>query len=158
MKEFENFVEVAKKHRMCEYGRRELACASSKKDIIDLAFSPQGIEFISNAVAEGWFMKNKYTLMYFGSFLNGKYVCDKKHRSEMYVSFKGAILADKNAYCIIDSDVTLNIPQFVVCDVSVSGNSKIRVSGKGRATIHIYGDMVDISELSLKNVIVNKKK
>ena len=119
----------------------------NKKDLMDLALSAQGLDYVANAVGQGWGISADVIRSKFGSFNNGRYVFHSRsgYKTAMYCGFNGKILVELTAYLIIDSDMDIDIPSYCICELYVAGKCNIRLFGSGRCKVKAYGNHDDIT-------------
>lgn len=144
----------AKLHNVCDdYYKKWNACRS-KRDVMDVALSVQGIEYTAKAIADGWGVSSDYIVKHYSRFINGGYVShnERGYSSRMYCCYSGdAINVDCTALFIIDSNCDVVIPDGHICEVFVTGRGRVRVRGNGRCVLVVYGD-------NFKYVIDNEEK
>lgn len=118
----------------------------NKKELMDLALSAQGLDYVANAVGQGWGISPQVIRERFGSFNNGRYVYHSKsgYSTAMYCGYKGKVLCELTAMLIIDSDIELEIPSYCICELYVAGKSNIALRGSGRCRVRAYGVSNDI--------------
>lgn len=119
---------------------------TNKKDLMDLALSAQGLDYVANAVSKGWGISPNVIKDKFGSFNNGRYVYNSPtgYRTAMYCGYKGKVLCELTALLIIDSDIELELPSYAICELYVTGKSTITLRGSGRCKVRVYGVSEDI--------------
>lgn len=140
----EDFRKNATEHGICEMSAEWDNC-KSKKQLIDLALSIRGIEYIAKAISEGWGIDAKTICREFASFNCGKYVRDKDgYTSAIYCSDGkenciAKIDATTTALLVIDFVGIINIPLNRICEIHLV-NSKCYIKGDGRGNVYLYGD------------------
>ena len=140
----EDFRKNATEHGICEMSAEWDNC-KSKKQLIDLALSIRGIEYIAKAISEGWGIDAKTICREFASFNCGKYVRDKDgYTSAIYCSDGkenciAKIDATTTALLVIDFVGIINIPLNRICEIHLV-NSKCYIKGNGRGNVYLYGD------------------
>lgn len=140
----EDFRKNAGTHGICEMSKDWDGC-KSKKQLIDLALSIRGIEYIATAIGEGWGISPSEVCSAFAPFINGKYVRDKDgYTSALYCSdgkeYRVAeITACTTALLAIGFIGTINIPRNRICEIHLV-NSKCYIKGDGKANVYVYGD------------------
>lgn len=151
----EQFRKNAAEHGICEMSADWDKC-KSKKQLIDLALSIRGIEYIAKAVSEGWGIDAETICREFAPFINGKYVRDKDgYTSALYCSFKeespAEIYAEQTALLVIGFIGNIYIPKNRICEIHLV-DSKCYVVSKGKANIYVYGDtkVLNENEASIK--------
>lgn len=140
----EQFRKNATDYGICEMSEEWDNC-KSKKQLIDLALSIRGIEYIAKAISEGWGIDADTICREFAPFNCGKYVRDKDgYTSAIYCSDgKEDCIAEINAtttaILVIDFIGTINIPINRICEIHLV-NSKCYIKGDGRGNVYLYGD------------------
>lgn len=137
------FRRQADKHGICEMSKEWDNC-KSKKQLIDLALSIRGIEYIAKAVSEGWGIDAETICREFAPFINGKYVREKDgYTSALYCSFKeespAEIYATQTALLVINFIGKIYIPMNRICEIHAV-NSKFYAYGDGAMNLYRYGD------------------
>lgn len=155
----EEYRKVAEANDMCaEYVQKWDECLSNKQ-VMDMALGVKAIDFVCDSIAKGWGITSEAISERFGCFLNGRYTSAQKgYTSSVYCRYKGVVIADTTVFCLIDCDMDIDIPSIAICQIYVTGKSKIRVKGKGQATIICYGDNVDVELESARFKRINKKE
>ena len=127
---------------ICEDKARVWDNCGNKKELMDLALSAQGLDYVANAVGQGWGISADVIRNKFGSFNNGRYVFQSRsgYKTAMYCGFKGRIIGDLTAYLIIDSDIEIDIASYCICELYVAGKCNITLLGSGRCRVKVYGD------------------
>lgn len=145
MIDLKQYRENASKNDLCsEYSTIWDRCASNKQ-IMDMALGVKGADYICDTIAKGWGISPSAISDRFVHFINGKYTYDNKYTSKMYCQFNGEIVADTTILQIIECKCGLVIPDNGICEVYVTGNSNISVSGNGRCVFVCYGNLEDIT-------------
>lgn len=139
----EQFRKNAAEHGICEMSADWGKC-KSKKQLIDLALSIRGIEYIAKAVSEGWGIDADTICHEFAPFINGKYVREKDgYTSALYCSFKEdsptEIYAEQTALLVINFIGKIYIPKNRICEIHAV-NSKFYAYGDGTMNLYRYGD------------------
>lgn len=118
--------------------------SGSKKQLIDLAFGVKGVDYICDAIAKGWGISPDYICENFSRYINGGYTYDDGYLSQMYCRYEGDILCQVELLALIDCDATIELPEFHICQIYVTGKSKVNLIGKGQAIIISYGNPNDV--------------
>lgn len=147
----EQFRKNATEHGICEMSSDWDKC-KSKKQLIDLALSIRGIEYIAKAVSEGWGIDAGTICREFAPFINGKYVRDKDgYISALYCSFKeespAEIYAEQTALLVIGFIGNIYIPKNRICEIHAV-DSKFNVYGDGVLRLKPYGDVEIYNEVN----------
>lgn len=140
----EQFRKNATEHGICEMSADWDKC-KSKKQLIDLALSIRGIEYIAKAISEGWGIDADTICREFATFINGKYVRDKDgYTSALWCSFKeespAEIYAEQTALLVIGFIGNIYIPKNRICEIHAV-NSKFNAYGDGVLRLKSYGEV-----------------
>lgn len=120
--------------------------SGSKKQLIDLAFGVKGVDYICDSIAKGWGISPQYICDTFDRYINGKYTYDADgYTSQLYCRYNGEIHCDLTLLALIDCDIQVEIPEFHICQISVTGKTNVRLTGKGRAIVVSYGKEEDVT-------------
>lgn len=152
----ERLQKEAIEHNICSEYLKKWEKAQSKKQLMDIALSTQGCIFMCTSIQQGWGLDSTYLRKNFEPYLNRRYVRDEAYSSCMYVSNKGASVADTTLILIIDSDMTISVPKNMITKLYVCGKSKVKVKGTGRVIVVRYGKEIEVdfsNELSSKKII-----
>ena len=140
----EQFRKNAAEHGICEMSAEWDKC-KSKKQLIDLALSIRGIEYIAKAVSEGWGIDADTICREFPPFNYGKYVREKDgYTSALYCSSKeespAEIYAEQTALLVINFIGNIYIPKNRICEIHAV-NSKFNAYGDGVLRLKSYGEV-----------------
>lgn len=146
MVNLEQFRENARKEVICDRYAVLWDSAKSKKSLMDLAMSVQGLDFVCDGVAKGWGISVGEIVKRFGRYINGKYVYEdgSGYSSVMYCGFEGSVDVETTLVALVDCDVVLFVPDWHVCDVYATGRVRMSVVGGGRVRLIAYGDAGDV--------------
>lgn len=136
----EQFKDNAKKHGICDM-LKDWENARSKKQLMDVALSIRGIEYLCNAIAQGWGISPEVIAEEFAPFNNGRYVRDKDgYTSCMYCRPEEDIHVTTTAALIIDckKEIIIDKP---VCEIYLV-DSKVKITGEGRAKVYLYNSEI----------------
>lgn len=140
----EQFRKNATEHGICEMSADWDKC-KSKKQLIDLALSIRGIEYIAKAISEGWGIDADTICREFAPFNYGKYVREKDgYTSALWCSSKeespAEIYAEQTALLVINFIGNIYIPKNRICEIHAV-NSKFNVYGDGVLRLKPYGEV-----------------
>ena len=140
----EDFRKNATEHGICEMSAEWDKC-KSKKQLIDLALSIRGIEYIAKAISDGWGIDADTICREFAPFNYGKYVRDKDgYTSALWCSFKeespAEIYAEQTALLVIGFIGNIYIPKNRICEIHAV-NSKFNAYGDGVLRLKSYGEV-----------------
>lgn len=144
----EQFRSYASGEGICEEYALLWDKAGSKRQLMDLAMSVQGADFLCDTIARGaGVITSDLIVSKFGRYLNGAYCYEdgSGYSSELYCKHYGAIDVDVAIVILIDCDVTLSVPDWMVCDIYATGVTNISVVGGGRVRLIAYGDAGDVT-------------
>lgn len=140
----EDFRKQADIHGICDMAH-DWDKAKSKKQLIDLALSIRGIEFIAKAISEGWGISPSQICKEFSAFNNGKYVFNNgKYTSALYCSDEDQkedvdlIFAEQTALLLVNYTGDVYIPVNHICEI-YAVDSKFYLFGEGCARIYFRG-------------------
>lgn len=142
-----NFREIAKGKGICGLYLSKWEDCISKKQLMDVALSAQGMDFLCKSISDGWGLQSKYIHKEFSRFLNGRYIHENEngYTSSLYCKYNGEIESETTAILIIDSNVEVNIPKNHICEVYVVGDTKINFNGEGKVIAIRYGKTSSIT-------------
>lgn len=135
-----------KEQGMCDDGKATVDNAMSVKDVVDAAFSAQGIEFLANLSRVGKGVETHDVRRFFSGYINGNYTRSERYDSQMYFGFNGFISCEVTLLYVQDCTMRIVVPKHVICEIYVCGSSNVTVDCKGEAVINRCGKE--------KNVIV----
>ncbi len=140
--EIEEFLQRARAHKpACKERTLTLMHSKSMKELYEAATDIQGIEFLCNAIGQGWGMATADIERLFGSYINGRYIRDiDGYKTAVYCNYSGEVTVNATVMCFIDSHVTLFMPDSTLCKLYVAGDSEVRVTGGGTAFIEYQDD------------------
>lgn len=150
---FRQFIDQAHKRGICQEYSDKVDEACSKKELFELALQAKSMDWLCRSIADGWGLTPDYIAAQFKPFLNGRLVYHgNAYTSAMYckndtvdVSTTAAVLIDCNGEVHTDR----------ICELYLV-NSKVRITGKGRAIIHSYNSTV-INSDTFKGIIHHDK-
>lgn len=156
MNELANFQHRCIQHDICDEYLLAWNNAKDKKTLIDLALSSEGCDFMCKSITEKWGIDKKWFKANFSAFANGRYKMNKNYSSCFFIDYKGSILANTTLILVIDSDIIIDVPSYMITKVYVCGNSKVKIKGDGKCVVVIYGDNIEV-EKTLKTRIIKPK-
>ena len=162
MVDLKQFRENARLDGLCaEYTEKWDSC-QSKKQLMDMCLGIKGLDYISDAIAKGWGISTVYLADKFKNYINGNYTFNNGvYTTKMYCLYDGAVVCDTTAVAIIDSNVTLDVPENAFVELYLTGETNVVFKGTGRCIIIVYGDKVKFSFHEDSNVryrVINKKE
>ena len=156
----EQFRKNASERGICEMSADWDKC-KSKKQLIDLALSIRGIEYIAKAVSEGWGIDADTICREFAPFNYGKYVREKDgYTSALWCSFKeespAEIYAEQTALLVIGFIGNIYIPKNRICEIHLVNSDSV-IYGEGKAKVYSYGSTVRYDVNTKCDITVVKK-
>lgn len=147
MVDLEKFRENARKEGMCDRYAVLWDGAGSKKQLMDLALSVQGADFLCAGIAKGWGISSDEIVKRFGRYINGVYTYEDTsgYTSVMYCKYYGEIVVDDTMLVLIDCDATVVVPDWGVVDIYATGFTNLSIVGGGRVRLIAYGDKGDVT-------------
>jgi len=139
----EDFLENAQVEGICDEYRDRVVNCGSKKQLMDMALSAKGSDYLCDAIAKGWGISPKEISRRFAPYINGKYTLDKGYTSTMYCQYNGSIVCEPTLLILIECDVDVEIPKHHVCYIYACGKCNIRIKG-GWFRVHTYGNPNDV--------------
>lgn len=125
----------------------------SKKQLVDLALSIRGIEYVAESCAEGWGLSADYIVHEFEPFNNHKYVRSKDgYTSALYCKPpEDEITIDTTASLIIGFNGTIRLER-PISELYIV-NSNVTILGEG-ARVYLYNSTV----VNDKHIIIKERK
>lgn len=147
MVDLQQFRANADKEGICEKYALLWDKAGSKKQLMDIALSAQGADFLCDSIAKGWGISSDEIVSRFKKYLNGVYTYEDPsgYSSVLYCKHYGAIDVEDTLVVLIDCDVTISVPDWAVCDIYATGTTNISVMGGGRVRLIAYGNQADVT-------------
>ena len=157
-KDLENYLnEGRRRNVLCKKYDEMLADADTVREFFDAALGVQGIGFVCESVRAGWFLPPSVVFQTFGRVIIGQYTYQGPgYTSKMYYRFKGGVLADTTAICVIESNIGIKVPRNKNVRIYAAGECKIRIIGEGGAKLVFFGDESGLS-LECENKLVEIK-
>lgn len=141
--ELEKFKEQAKKHGICDM-LQDWDNARSKKQLIDIALSIRGIEYIAHSIAEGWGLDPLYISKEFAPFNDAKYIREADgYTSALYCLPEDIDVTIKTTTAlIIAHDGVITIPKNHICELYIC-KSDVIIQGEGKGVVHLYDSVLN---------------
>lgn len=115
--------------------------AKSKKQLMDIALSIQGIQYVAKSTSEGWGLDSDYICAEFAPFLNGCFVFDGDgYNSAVFCQCNDDISVNTTAVLIIDCHGTVCIDRSI-CELYIV-NSDVEIKGNGLGLAYLYNSTV----------------
>lgn len=155
MVDLEQFKANAQSHGICEM-LEDWNNAKSKKQLMDVALSIRGIEYLAIAIAQGWGISPEVIVRDFPMFINGKYIRNDKYTSAIYCRPpEDKIEITTTAALIIGYDGIVTIPKNHICELYLC-QSKVQIQGEGKGVAYKYDSV--ISNPDTAPVVVKEDK
>lgn len=147
MVNLEQFRANAEKEGICESYALLWDKAGSKKQLMDIALSAQGADFLCDSIAKGWGLSPDEIVSRFKRYINGTYTYEASsgYTSVLYCQYYGAIEAEDTLVVLVDCDVTISVPDWAVCSIYATGFTNISIIGGGRVRLVAYGDPANVT-------------
>lgn len=151
----EQFKSYAKANGICSM-LNDWENAKSKKQLMDIALSINGIAYLSMAIAEGWGISPSVIEEEFAPFLNGRYKrYADGYSSSVYCGYKGdTIQLDTTVTLVIGFNGTIIPPiigELYLCD------SNVRLQGDGAVVAYLYNSSIVSSDKCEVRIKENKR-
>lgn len=140
----EDFLENAQVEGICDEYRDDVVNCGSKKQLMDIALSAKGSDYLCDAIAKGWGASPQEISKRFAPYINGKYTLDKGYTSTMYCQYNGSIVCETTLLTLIECNIEVEIPEYHVCEIYACGKCNISVTGKGQVLVVTYGNPNDV--------------
>ena len=142
MVNLEQFRANAEREGICENYALLWDKAGSKKQLMDIALSAQGADFLCDSIAKGWGLSSDEIVSRFKRYINGAYTYEAPsgYTSVLYCQYYGPIEAEDTLVVLIDCDATISVPEWAVCSIYATGFTNISIVGSGRVRLVAYGD------------------
>lgn len=140
----EDFIENAQVEGICDEYRDSVVGCGSKKQLMDMALSAKGCDYLCDAIAKGWGASPQEISNRFSRYINGAYVLDKGYTSTMYCQYDGSIVCETTLLVVIECNIEVEVPQYHICEIYACGKCNIKVKGQGQALVITYGNASDI--------------
>lgn len=147
MIELEQFRANAAKEGICEKYALLWDKAGSKKQLMDLAMTAQGADFLCDSIAKGRGITSDLIVSKFKRYINGVYTYEDPtgYSSVMYCQYYGAIDAEDTLLILVDCDAIISVPDWAVCDIYATGFTNLSIIGGGRVRLIAYGNQADVT-------------
>lgn len=156
MIDLKQFRQNATKDGLCSEYATKWDNSGSKKHLIDLAFGVKGVDYICDAIAKGWGISPDYICENFSRYINGGYTYEDGYSSKMYCRYKGDIVCEDTILALIDCDVTIELPEYHICQIYATGCCNINIVGKGEAIVVAYGKAEDVNVTFTEDVRIKR--
>ena len=147
MVNLEQFRANAEKEGICENYALLWDKAGSKKQLMDIALSAQGADYLCYSIAKGWGLSSNEIISRFNRYINGAYTYEAPsgYTSVLYCKYYGAIDAEDTLVILIDCDATISVPDWAICSIYATGITNVSIIGGGRVRLIAYGDPANVT-------------
>lgn len=137
------FKKNAKTHGICDMLHDWDNC-KSKKQLMDVALSIRGIEYIARSTAEGWGLTPDYISLEFAPFNNGKYIRNMDgYTSALFCASESSMITiTTTAVLVIGYDGEIVIPRNHICELYIC-QSNVVIHGDGRGLAYLYNSTIN---------------
>lgn len=141
----EDFLENAQVEGICDEYRDMVVNCGSKKQLMDMALSVKGADYLCDAIGKGWGISPQEISSRFASYINGKYTLDNdKYTSAMYCQYNGSIECKTTLLTIIECNIEVDVPEYHICELYACRKCNVKVKGKGQLLVITYGNPDDV--------------
>lgn len=141
----EDFLENAQVEGICDEYRDRVVNCGSKKQLMDMALSAKGSDYLCDAIAKGWGISPQEISRRFAPYVNGKYILDNGiYTSQMFCGVGGSLECTTTLLCVIDCNLIITIPQNYICEIQTT-KSNLHLVGSGRVVVVTYGEKDDVT-------------
>lgn len=133
---------------LCEGYTHMWSDSQTKYQLFKLACDANSVEFMAKSLSEGWGLSTDFIEDKFGSYINGKCICEYKNKkgngytSTMLCKLcKDSFEVNTTLLCVLDTKTILDIPDYLFCKIYIAGDSQIEIKlGEcSRCDIYVYG-------------------
>jgi hypothetical protein len=166
MTDLKQFRENSIKRSLCEGYTDKWSEHKTKRELFELACDSNAVSYMAQSISEGWGLSPQYISEKFKPFINGKYICEYKnakgngYSSAMVCEFnENAFDVSTTLLCVIDSNTTLKIADYLICKIYIVGKSQINIElgQNSRCYLYIYGgDPLITGDVINPNVIIER--
>lgn len=116
----------------------------SKRQLIDFCLRLDSVKYMAESRSKGWGLSTKYLNEVFGGYINGNYTAkvytdEECYRTaELYCDYNDIINTKADYIHIIDSNCTININDWQVLFIYVSGRSYIDINMGKNSIVYAY--------------------
>lgn len=140
----EDFLENAQVEGICDEYRDRVVNCGSKKQLMDMALSAKGADYLCDAIAKGWGISPEEISRRFAPYINGKYTLDKGYTSAMYCQYKGSIVCETTLLTLIECNIEVEVSEYCIRAIYACGKCNISIKGKGQVLVVTYGNPNDV--------------
>ena len=134
------FKQKAFKMGICEEYRKQWQQATNNKDLVDMAMSIQGADFLCASVVNQWGGTKEQMMFALYDFANGNYVRHNQgYTSELFLYYEGKITVKSTLYIVIGSeDVEIYVPRYRIANIYLAGCKNVKINCDGAVYIVNY--------------------
>lgn len=139
------FRRQAAKHGICEMAEQWDKCGSNKQRI-DLALTIRGIEYLADAIRDGWGISPDEIVREFKPFLGGRYIHydEAGYTTSLFCREETPFIeVNTTAALVIGYEGEIRIPRNrVMCEI-YAVNSKVSIIGEAQGSLYLYDSTCD---------------
>ena len=125
---------------LCTSYKDKWDAATSKEALMEIATDAKGMDMIADSISNGWGLSSSYIAKNFSDYINGKWQRNKDgYTSEMYVSHKSDVDIRSTLTLFVDCECDIVVSKGIVCEIYLSGKSKVRILCEGHCYVIRYG-------------------
>ena len=141
----EDFLENAQVEGICDEYRDRVVNCGSKKQLMDMALSAKGADYLCDAIAKDWGVSPSEISKRFAPYINGRYTLDNgNYESVMYCQYNGSIECKTTLLTLIECNIEVEVPEYHACYIYACGKCNVRIKGKGEVIVVSYGNKDDV--------------
>lgn len=153
MIDLNKFRENASEQNLCSEYSSKWNDRLSRKQLVDLALDSKGADYVCDAIAKGWGVSPEFISTKLSAYINGNYMSNQNgYTSKMYCGYNGHVFANTTLIVLINSDVTVEVPDYSICEIYCTGKVNVRTTGKGRSVFICYGNEADVTITNIGDV------
>lgn len=125
---------------LCTSYKDKWDAATSKEALMEIATDAKGMDMIADSISNGWGLSSSYIAKNFSDYINGKWQRNKDgYTSEMYVFHKSDVDIRSTLTLFVDCECDIVVSKGIVCEIYLSGKSKVRILCEGHCYVIRYG-------------------
>lgn len=141
----EDFLENAQVEGICDEYRDRVVNCGSKKQLMDIALSAKGADYLCDAIAKDWGVSPSEISKRFAPYINGRYTLDNgDYESAMYCQYNGSIVCETTLLTLVECNIEVEVPKYHICEIFACGKCNISVKGEGQVLVVTYGNPNDV--------------
>lgn len=146
MIDLDKFRENANAQNLCSEYLNKWNSRLSRRQLMDLALESKGADYVCDSIAKGWGVSPDFISTKLSAYINGNYISHQDgYTSKMYCGYNGHVFANTTLITLINCDVTIEFPDYSICEIYCTGNVNVKTIGDGRCVFVCYGDYDNVS-------------